>query len=93
MKPQDGNGGWAYPAKWYSDPNIAHEHNGMTLLDYFAGQALPALIGQLANTEQADERMRSERLGDGEFDRLCAICAYDYAEAMIQERNKRNRQI
>lgn len=61
---------------------------GMSLRDYFAAKAMQALISQLSNTDQADEEMRRLGLGEGEFDKLIAKCAYDYADAMMFEREK-----
>ena len=59
---------------------------GMTLRDYFAGEALAALINQLANTSKADKEMKKLGMCKGQFDRLCAKCAYDYADAMLVAR-------
>ena len=63
-----------------------HSEWGMTLRDYFAGQALAALINQLANTSKADKEMKKLGMCEGQFDRLCAKCAYDYADAMLKAR-------
>lgn len=59
---------------------------GMTLRDYFAAKAMQALIGQMANSEQIDDQMRRLGLGVGDFDKLVAKCAFDYADAMLEER-------
>lgn len=61
-------------------------YGGIPLRDYFAAKAMQALIRELANTEQADEEMQKLGLVEGEFDRLVAKCAYDYADAMLKER-------
>lgn len=53
-----------------------HPHGvfyGMVLLDYFAGQALQALLGDPNIDDAAD---------------VAARLAYEYAKAMIAERNK-----
>lgn len=50
--------------------------DGMTLRDYFAGQALVALIGK---------ESEAGSLNDVE---CCSHYAYQYADAMIAERNK-----
>jgi hypothetical protein len=50
-----------------------HEH-GMTLRDYFAAKAMQAYINRPEATEVQD--------------RMIAKCAYDMADAMIQERSK-----
>jgi len=49
---------------------------GMTLLDYFAGQALPGAIKIM------------EKYG-GEASKYAAVLAYDQAEAMLAERKRR----
>jgi len=64
---------------------IAHE--GMTLRDYFAGQAL---IGILSNS--IIEKMRQEELDgyfsdDAQIKAIAETCG-DYADAMIKEREK-----
>ncbi len=51
----------------------------MTLLDYFAGQALVGVLSAHADTEMLLPE-----------DDEAARWAYDYAEAMIAERRKRN---
>jgi len=88
-KPNDG--GPAYPTTHYqySAPRefSPETWEGMTIRDYFAGQALASLILR-AGSGEADIEM--ERLGliHGETDKLCAKCAYDYADAMLAEREK-----
>ena len=82
-------GGPAFPASLYKLENGQESsvpHIGMTLRDYFAGQALAALINQLANTSKADKEMKKLGMCEGQFDRLCAKCAYDYADAMLAAR-------
>lgn len=69
-------------------PNVTKTYGGMTLRDYFAAKAMQALIRELANTEQADEEMQKLGLVEGDFDRLVAKCSYDYADAMLKEREK-----
>jgi len=50
---------------------------GMSLLDWFAGMAL---IGILANSSQIVE------------EKLASSWAYEYAEAMLKEREKQNQE-
>ena len=87
------NGGAAYPRSRTRlnerGHNTADDHNGMTLRDYFAGQALVALITKAPFIDR-----------DGEFteaqtqEYVCKyhadMCnsAYCYSDAMIKERNK-----
>jgi hypothetical protein len=53
-------------------------HGGMTLRDYFAAQALPAIIS---------ERHRSLEHEASTW-ALCACIAYQVADAMIKERSR-----
>jgi hypothetical protein len=59
-------------------PTMLYEHggesDGMTLRDYFAAKAMQAYINRPEATEVQD--------------RMIAECAYDMADAMIQERSK-----
>jgi hypothetical protein len=54
--------------------NIRHRSRGMTLRDYFAAKAMQAYINRPEATQVQD--------------RMIAECAYDMADAMIQERSK-----
>ena len=74
-KPNDG--GPAFPSTVQEDmdgyPRYAAGYGGMSLRDYFAGQAMG---GQLADP-------------DGEIDpKLIARWSYAYADAMLAEREK-----
>lgn len=71
-------------ARQQATPSLAEAD----LRDYFAAKAMQALIRELANTEQADEEMQKLGLVEGDFDRLVAKCSYDYADAMLKEREK-----
>jgi len=72
MTDQKPNGGSAFPVaagkQLYSD--------GMTLRDYFAGQALAGMVAALANDPSSDLRAF-----------LTADC-YLIADAMLEERNQ-----
>jgi hypothetical protein len=63
-------GGWAFPAQHF---DLAEHEHGMTLRDYFAGQAMQ---GMLAGREAP--------LTPHEW----ATCAYALADAMLAERSK-----
>lgn len=52
-----------------------YTHGGMTLRDYFAGQALAGLLSDIECNPTSEE---------------AAKIAYDFAEAMILEKDKRN---
>ncbi len=75
------DGGAAYPLP--SDAS-ADGRRGMTLRDYFAGQALQGfLAGPMAT---ALEKVASRRGID--VDELASKAAYEYADAMLKEREK-----
>jgi hypothetical protein len=59
---------------------VYEAQHGMSLLDYFAGQALAGLLAFSPDGTDASGQMR---FGDAASD------AYRYAEAMIREREKR----
>lgn len=81
MSAQLNDGGPAFPV-----PDLSG-WDGMSLLDYFAGQAL---IGMLASEAGRDGVCR--RPSDGEyFDEACARGAYSFACAMLAERELRMR--
>jgi hypothetical protein len=88
------NGGPAFPQPPCADSSggfLLPTHfglEGMTLRDYFAAKAMQSLISLMENTEDADAEMRKLGLGEGEFDKLVAKCAYDYADAMIERRDR-----
>ncbi len=63
-------------------------HTGMTLRDWFAGQAL---AGSVANPITAQEARESERNGDASgarFQKLIAQACFELADAMLAERDK-----
>jgi len=68
-------GGPAYPQDEMMDSahsEIHRQHEGMTLLDYFAGQALVGLIANPESTEHSPQEM--------------ADAAYGLASLMIETR-------
>ena len=77
MSNETGGPAFAMPSGMEPKVDITtHYNEGMTLLDYFAGQALPAVI----TTLQAKRHITFE---------MVAIDAYRYAEAMLVERKRR----
>jgi hypothetical protein len=68
---EDRTGGPAFPQK---EP-LTDDHPGMTLRDWFAGQVLPRVIGDLKDGDLIDPE-ESARV------------AYRFADAMIEERNQ-----
>lgn len=83
---EDKTGGPAFP---YQDPsydgnwNKDRYVNGMSLLDYFAGQAL---MGLLANNEEIPPFKTREEVTE-----YFARSSYQFARAMIAERSKDER--
>ena len=71
------DGGPVYPCKTYTQSGHPNgESMGMTLRDYFAGQALAGLLGGRGGPIQ------------GKFLSDEASLCYQYADAMIAERGK-----
>lgn len=67
---------------------VADGHNGMTLRDYFAGQALPAAFNILCAAPKGDYRSLADKLGSPKLPVLSARMAYAVADAMLAERDK-----
>lgn len=78
------DGGPAYPTRdfWDEAESRKHEH-GMSLRDWFAGQALKGIIAKSPYKSGTLAEMKAS--GDIEA-RVAA--AYDYADAMLAERSK-----
>lgn len=84
----DNTGGSAFPecGVWDGDRNQVNpvgayfDAGGMTLLDYFAAKALEALIAK----DNKDGENRGKKAVP-----IMAAFAYEYADAMIAERAKR----
>ena len=66
-------GGWAFPAQHF---DLAEHEHGMTLCDWFAGQAL---MGMMASRNPSSPKFTPE---------MDAVYVYAVARAMIQERSK-----
>ena len=89
------DGGPAFPAKRMEEliavkgrPGAYHEaeYPGMTLRDWFAGQALAGILSgphaeELAKVMEQDDTARSP---------VVAILSYKFADAMLAEREKRD---
>jgi hypothetical protein len=76
------DGGPAFPYRERADDALVEP--GLTLRDYFAGQAL---AGMLANPKWPN----CDRLPDAE-EKCAAHWAYDQADAMIAEKRRREKQ-
>jgi hypothetical protein len=70
------NGGPAFPVAW-PDPNPPER--GMTLRDWFAGQALPSLIASAMNTKDSAWPVTVTEIAEK---------SYQFADAMLAERAK-----
>ncbi len=71
--PWDVDGGPAFPVEWVTADGSSCIYRGMSLRDWFAGQALSALV----------------RYDDGCFIPSYATDAYRIADAMLAERAKK----
>lgn len=71
------------PAFPLSPGDVPHYESGMTLRDYFAGQALIGLLSTFTvkDVVEMEGQMETLRLG-------ISIDAYQYADAMLKERAK-----
>ena len=75
------------PQAFPSDENETYyKESGMTLLDYFAGQALPSMVAGEGATMVAK---RDSRYNEKNFKEVVSANAYEFAEAMLAERKKR----
>lgn len=57
----------------FDDNEVVHFNSGMDLRDYFAAKAMQTLIRTYGN--------------DGNYEK-CAIEAFNFADAMLEEKNK-----
>ena len=90
------DGGAAFPRPVsFSEEGGTHRGTlGMTLRDYFAGQALAGFVGQWekeiyeAGVDEISNEKRSERVR-AEWIQRAANTSYGYADAMLAARNER----
>ena len=75
-------GGQAFPM-WHRFRGELHLMPGMSLRDYFAGQALPAALAAQASAATAN--LLSQRDGS---ESMAASLAYNISDAMLAERSK-----
>jgi hypothetical protein len=61
-------------------PGVSEQYGGMTLRDYFAGQALSGWIAMLTPEEVLTTASRAEH------ERAVAVVCYGYADAMLAAR-------
>ena len=74
------DGGPAFPRGYHRDGNSA-DHGGMTLRDYFAAKAMPAVI-----TAYVEANGRC--IGTDHVLNNCSIIAGKFADAMLFERER-----
>jgi hypothetical protein len=72
------NGGPAFPFAATDPSNVPMQEPGMTLRDWFAGQALAAVMGRMHENIQ--------HLGAATFPSNVSIHAYRIADAMLEAR-------
>jgi len=82
------DGGTAFPCDEYTkDGEHFRCHTGMTLLDYFAGQAMAPMITLMQKGLLKDESMPDATMGQ-----IVASQAYGVAFDMLKERERINDQ-
>lgn len=94
------DGGPAFPCGPMGDVStpdgiISHQypgHPGMTLKQWYAGQALNSMAGAVAFDQITEGLLLNRGIKIEEFELLTARMAFDFAEAMIVEGERRNGQ-
>jgi hypothetical protein len=83
-------GGQAFPlgAKWDEDQGsfelLDATYQGMTMRDYFAGNAMQTLLGD----KDESEIWRKSDKGEEEFNKYVSRRAYAIADSMLKQRQK-----
>jgi len=81
------SGGQAFPINpQYLEDGSTCYFPGMTLRDYFAGQALKGMVSSDLCVTKAGQKGNDNGKNDTE---IIAIASYHYAEAMLKERESR----
>ncbi len=89
MTTKHDDGDPAFPVFPETGNGHAAAFRGMSLRDYFAGQALTAMVaGDGARMVAA----RDERYDETNWREIVASNAYDFADAMLAERERRTKQ-
>lgn len=92
MTAQDG--GAAFPGCVRGDKRALIRNPGMSLRDYFAGQALAGLVGEYAKDMRERARKTNQNWSfsdlerDGRSDEPLAWTAYEIADAMLAARTE-----
>ena len=74
----------AFPHLEAHDPSFAYVATGMTLRDWFAGQALAGLCANPSVMQSV------AKLGPSEGAKVIATMVHDISNALLAEREKRN---
>ena len=96
MKTPSNDGGAAFPVVdgYHKDGRHRGGESGMTLRDYFAGQALAGFVGQWekeiyeAGVDEISNEKRSQRVR-AEWIQRAANTSYGYADAMLAARERK----
>lgn len=85
------HGGQAFPrAGAEGDTWLGLPTDGMTLRDYYAGEAMKAIIAKHGvYDEESQVETQSEATRFGYDSQVVSNIAFDYAEAMLEVRNER----
>ena len=63
----------------------------ISLLDYFAAKAMQALVKDVVLDQELEDRLVAEGVDVDDFELWTAHVAYGFADAMIEERSRRER--
>lgn len=66
--------------------------SGMSLRDWFAGKALSGFVSAVAFNQEAEDMMTEAGLDPKkDVEKFVGMLCYDFADAMIEEKRKRER--
>lgn len=72
---------------WNSETIVERQHMGMSLRDWFAGQALSTLVSLPGRYGRVLQDMTPEQMAQDNFDKMAENC-WKFADALIAERSK-----
>lgn len=90
------DGGPAFPrpeSEWEGvhGKEYARNQKGMSILDWFAGQAMKSLVAKAPLLDREGEHgPKFDQATLDQFRRDMAVSAYDYAAAMVAEKRRRS---
>lgn len=82
------NGGFAFPHWDPHDGSQGAVHNGMSLRDYFAGQALAGIMENSERWKQIAEDYKAKKKTYDQCSMANATKAYSLADAMLKARGE-----